>query len=78
MSPADSVVYWTEYIIRHKGAPHLRSHALNLTWYQYFLLDVIAVVLLIILSVSYTALKTLQLINKIIFKPSSKSKSKPD
>ncbi|XP_060851913.1 UDP-glucosyltransferase 2-like isoform X2 [Rhopalosiphum padi] len=78
MSPADSVVYWTEYIIRHKGAPHLRSHALNLTWYQYFLLDVIAVVLLIILSVFYTALKTLQLINKIIFKPSSKSKSKPD
>ncbi|XP_026817843.1 UDP-glucuronosyltransferase 2C1-like isoform X2 [Rhopalosiphum maidis] len=78
MSPADSVVYWTEYIIRHKGAPHLRSHALNLTWYQYFLLDVVAVVLLIIVSVFYTALKTLQMINKIIFKPSSKSKSKPD
>ncbi|KAL5244409.1 hypothetical protein ACI65C_011819 [Semiaphis heraclei] len=45
MSPAESVVYWTEYVIRHKGAPHLRSHALDLTWYQYFLLDVITVAL---------------------------------
>ena len=41
MTPAQSVVYWTEYVIRHKGAPHLKSHAVNLTWYQYFLLDVI-------------------------------------
>jgi len=32
MSPAESVVYWTEYVIRHKGAPHLKSHSLNLTW----------------------------------------------
>ncbi|XP_025198668.1 UDP-glucuronosyltransferase 2C1-like [Melanaphis sacchari] len=73
MSPAESVVYWTEYVLRHKGAPHLRSHAFNLTWYQYFSLDVIAIVLLIVLSFSYIGLKTLQLINKIIFKPSLKS-----
>ncbi|VVC25562.1 Hypothetical protein CINCED_3A018273 [Cinara cedri] len=39
MSPQQSVVYWTEYVIRHKGAPHLKSQALNLTWYQYLLLD---------------------------------------
>ncbi|XP_003247381.1 UDP-glucuronosyltransferase 2C1 isoform X2 [Acyrthosiphon pisum] len=78
MTPAESVVYWTEYVIRHKGAPHLRSHALNLTWYQYFLLDIIAVVLLVIVSVCYIAFKTLQLIKKLIFKLSSTSKSKPD
>jgi len=36
-------VYWTEYVIRHKGALHLRSAVLDLTWYQYFQLDVIAV-----------------------------------
>lgn len=78
MSPTESVVYWTEYVIRHKGAPDLKSYAFNLTWYQYFLLDVIAVVFLIILSVSYITLKTLRLVNKIIFKPLSKSKLKPD
>jgi glucuronosyltransferase len=39
-------VYWTEYVIRHNGAPHLRSAVLDLAWYQYFLLDVIAVLAL--------------------------------
>ncbi|XP_025194800.1 UDP-glucuronosyltransferase 1-7C-like [Melanaphis sacchari] len=42
MSPKSSVVYWTEYVLRHRGAPHLKSRALNLTWYQYYLLDVMA------------------------------------
>ncbi|VVC32403.1 UDP-glucuronosyl/UDP-glucosyltransferase [Cinara cedri] len=42
LSASESVVYWTEYVIRHKGAAHLKSQALNLTWYQYYLLDVIA------------------------------------
>ncbi|XP_069697456.1 UDP-glycosyltransferase UGT5-like [Periplaneta americana] len=43
LSPLDQAVFWTEYVIRHKGAPHLRSAALDLAWYQYFLLDVIVV-----------------------------------
>ncbi|KAJ9601569.1 hypothetical protein L9F63_000312, partial [Diploptera punctata] len=40
LTPMQQAVFWTEYIIRHKGAPHMRSAALDLTWYQYFLLDV--------------------------------------
>ncbi|XP_063232170.1 UDP-glycosyltransferase UGT5-like [Bacillus rossius redtenbacheri] len=40
MSPADTAVYWTEYVARHGGAPHLRSAAVDLAWYQYLLLDV--------------------------------------
>jgi glucuronosyltransferase len=43
----EQAVYWTEYVIRHKGAPHLRSAVLDLAWYQYFLLDVIAVLSLV-------------------------------
>lgn len=63
MSPQESVVYWTEYVIRHKGAAHLRSHAYSLNWYQYFLLDVFAVVIVIIclcLYVMYKIFKTLR------------------
>lgn len=60
MSPEQSVVYWTEYVIRHKGAHHVKSHGLNLAWYQYFLLDVIAVILIfisLILFISYRLVK---------------------
>ncbi|XP_049816613.1 UDP-glucosyltransferase 2-like [Schistocerca nitens] len=42
--PLEEAVYWVEYVIRHRGAPHLRSAALDLSWYQYLLLDVAAFV----------------------------------
>ncbi|XP_049946280.1 UDP-glycosyltransferase UGT5-like [Schistocerca serialis cubense] len=51
--PLDEAVYWTEYVIRHQGAPHLRSAALHLSWYQYLLLDVVAALLLVFLVVSF-------------------------
>jgi len=40
-------VYWTDYVIRHKGAPHWLSASQDLAWFQYFLLDVIAVLTLV-------------------------------
>lgn len=45
--PLDTAVYWTEYIIRYKGAPHLRSAAVDMPLYQYLLLDIIAFLLLV-------------------------------
>jgi glucuronosyltransferase len=53
MSPLDTAVYWTEYVIRHKGAPHLRGAARNLSWWQEALLDVYAVVALGLAAVLY-------------------------
>ncbi|XP_067012230.2 UDP-glucosyltransferase 2-like [Anabrus simplex] len=44
-TPMERAVYWVEYVIRHKGAPHLHSATLDLYWFQYFLLDVILVLL---------------------------------
>jgi glucuronosyltransferase len=44
-------VYWTEYVIQHKGVPHLLSAVLDLTWYEYLLLDIIAVLALAVGSV---------------------------
>ncbi|XP_063367359.1 UDP-glucosyltransferase 2-like [Cydia amplana] len=52
LSPLDTGVYWIEYVLRHKGAGHLRSPALDLHPAQLMLLDVIA------LSVALTILLT--------------------
>ncbi|CAH1731236.1 unnamed protein product [Aphis gossypii] len=68
MSQEKSVVYWTEYVIRHKGAQHLKSQALNLTWYQYFLLDVIALIVLFIFIFVLIVLKCLKFICKMYTK----------
>ena len=32
ISAKDLVAYWTEYVIRHQGAPHLRSPVLDMPW----------------------------------------------
>ncbi|XP_025207086.1 UDP-glucuronosyltransferase 2B37-like [Melanaphis sacchari] len=68
MTPQESVVYWTEYVIRHKGAPHLKSHALNLTWYQYLLLDVFVVVFTFVFLVTFLVYKVFKRIRKYTFK----------
>lgn len=62
LSPMDTAIFWTEYVIRHNGAPHLRSAAIDLAWYQYLLLDVIAVLFLAavaVLAVFYFIIKKL-------------------
>ncbi|XP_041969125.1 UDP-glucosyltransferase 2-like [Aricia agestis] len=51
--PLEAGVYWIEYVIRHKGAQHLRSPALDLSYTQYFLLDIIAISLVITYATIY-------------------------
>ncbi|ELV13011.1 UDP-glucuronosyltransferase 2A3 [Tupaia chinensis] len=40
MKPLDRAVFWIEFVMRHKGAKHLRSAAHDLTWFQYHSLDI--------------------------------------
>ncbi|XP_068259385.1 UDP-glucuronosyltransferase 2A2-like [Nyctibius grandis] len=42
LKPLDRAVFWIEFVMRHKGAKHLRPAAHHLTWYQYHCLDVLA------------------------------------
>ncbi|GBP21533.1 UDP-glucuronosyltransferase 2B15 [Eumeta japonica] len=42
-SPRQELVHWVEHVARTKGAPHLRSIALHVPWYQKIYLDLIAV-----------------------------------
>ncbi|KAL0860415.1 hypothetical protein ABMA27_009809 [Loxostege sticticalis] len=49
-TPLERAVWWTEYVIRHSGARHLRSPSANMPWYQYFELELVAYLLLGLLS----------------------------
>lgn len=79
MSPASLVVYWTEYVLRHKGAPHLTSYAMNLSWYQYYLLDVIALILVFVIVGIFVSYRILKFISKYFLSYSRKfTKSKSE
>lgn len=51
--PMDEAMFWIEYVAKFKGAKHLKSHAVNMSWFSYLLLDVIIVTLLGVLACIY-------------------------
>uniref|UniRef100_A0A8C0W471 glucuronosyltransferase n=1 Tax=Castor canadensis TaxID=51338 RepID=A0A8C0W471_CASCN len=57
LKPLDRAVFWTEFVMRHKGAKHLKPLAHNLTWYQYYSLDVIGFLLACVATVTFLVIK---------------------
>ncbi|XP_043762519.1 UDP-glucuronosyltransferase 2B4-like [Cervus elaphus] len=45
MKPLDRAIFWIEFVMRNRGAKHLRPAAHDLTWFQYHSLDVIGFLL---------------------------------
>ena len=41
MKPLDTALFWIEFVMRHKGAAHLRTESYKLPWYSYHSVDVI-------------------------------------
>ncbi|KAI5633116.1 UDP-glucoronosyl and UDP-glucosyl transferase domain-containing protein [Phthorimaea operculella] len=46
MSGLQRAVWWTEHVLRHGGARHLRAPAANISWGQYLELEIVSIVLL--------------------------------
>ncbi|KAK9542470.1 hypothetical protein VZT92_000330 [Zoarces viviparus] len=41
MKPLDTALFWIEFVMRHKGAAHLRTESYRMPWYSYHSVDVI-------------------------------------
>ena len=48
-TPLERAVYWTEFVMRHKGAKHLRLGSRYLAPYQRAMIDVYCVIAAVIL-----------------------------
>ncbi|KAM9440730.1 UDP-glucuronosyltransferase 2C1-like isoform 3-T3 [Clarias gariepinus] len=68
MKPLDQAVFWIEFVMRNKGAKHLRVEAHNLTWYQYHCLDVVAFLLSITALIVFIFVKTCSWLFRKCFK----------
>ena len=47
MGPKDRAVYWTEHVLKF-GGQHLHSYGLDMPWYEYLMLDILAFLLLML------------------------------
>ncbi|XP_068831341.1 UDP-glucuronosyltransferase 2C1-like isoform X1 [Capricornis sumatraensis] len=57
VKPLDRAVFWVEFVMRHKGAKHLRPAFHDLTWYQHHSLDVIGFLLACVATVVFLVTK---------------------
>nr|XP_023027752.1 UDP-glucuronosyltransferase 2B1-like [Leptinotarsa decemlineata] len=51
MPPLEEAVFWIDYVIRYRGAPHLKSAASELEWYQRYLIDILSFVSLCLIAI---------------------------
>ncbi|XP_035806764.2 UDP-glucuronosyltransferase 2A1-like [Amphiprion ocellaris] len=40
ITPMDNALFWIEFVMRHKGAAHLKPASLRMSWYSYHSVDV--------------------------------------
>ncbi|XP_075230316.1 UDP-glucosyltransferase 2-like [Lycorma delicatula] len=73
MKNEETLTWWVEYVIRHKGAPHLRPAVQDLYWFQYTLLDIIAFILLLFFVFIYLIYF---IVKKLLFSIRNKTKIK--
>ncbi|KAK9892162.1 hypothetical protein WA026_018364 [Henosepilachna vigintioctopunctata] len=57
-SGLDTIMWWCDYVMRHKGAKHLKSPGAEISFYEYYLLDVLAL-FLVAFFVLFKAVKLL-------------------
>lgn len=73
--PLETAIWWIEYVIKYKGAPHLQSPAKNLPWFRYLQLDIVFVIFGILYMI-YDLIK--QQFDKAVAKPSEAKKDKSE
>ncbi|XP_073959121.1 UDP-glucosyltransferase 2-like [Choristoneura fumiferana] len=74
--PGKELVHWVEHVVRTGGAPHLRSPALMLPWYQKMYLDLFVVVLVVIYTLKLIIKKLFSLVKSLFKKNVTANKRK--
>lgn len=64
LTARQSVLYWTEYVLRHHGAPHLQSPVLHMDFISAYNLDVYTLIVAVLITVLLTNFLILSFIYK--------------
>lgn len=76
MDPKQTVVYWTEHVIRQGGASYLQVEAHNMSYIEFHLIDVYAFLFAASLILFYIFCKIIKHFIKKLFKKSTSTKQK--
>uniref|UniRef100_A0A3B3WV47 UDP-glucuronosyltransferase n=1 Tax=Poecilia mexicana TaxID=48701 RepID=A0A3B3WV47_9TELE len=74
MKPLDRAMFWIEFVMRHKGAAHLRTESYKMSMIQYHSVDVLAFLLVIILLLLTVLISVVKCLWRRVFHPSKAKK----
>lgn len=66
--PLETAIYWVKYVARHKGAPHMRSIAIDMPFYVYYNLDCWAFLIALCAFMVYICIKMFQIFYRFLKK----------
>jgi len=69
----ERAIYWTEYVIRHRGAEHLKTADRHLNLFQYWMLDVFLVLFTIVMAATYLIVKSCKITYRVFLQGKSKT-----
>lgn len=75
LPPLETALFWIEYVMRHKGAPHLRTESFKMPWYSYYSVDVLC---FLVAAVLFLTAFTVGLMRCLCLRVCSKRKSKQE
>lgn len=76
MTPLETGMHWVKHVAKNKGAPHLKSVAVELSFYQLYNLDVWAFILCAIGLGVFVLIKMINYLLSIVFNSNSGEKLK--
>uniref|UniRef100_A0A8C1R7C8 UDP-glucuronosyltransferase 2B31-like n=1 Tax=Cyprinus carpio TaxID=7962 RepID=A0A8C1R7C8_CYPCA len=60
LNPLDSAIFWIEFVMRHRGAAHLRTDSYKMPWYSYHSVDVVVFLVSIVSLTVYIVFKVIR------------------
>lgn len=75
MTGIEKAVWWTEYLLRHKNTVYLKSPAADIKWWEYFMLDILALVLTVATILIYVTVKLYNVLCSLVFRSGMKFKT---
>ncbi|KAM9743283.1 UDP-glucuronosyltransferase 2B31-like [Menidia menidia] len=67
MKPLDRAMFWIEFVMRHKGAAHLRTESYKMSTIQYYSIDVVAFLLAVVFTILTVLIYTVKCLCRRVF-----------
>ncbi len=68
MKPLDRAVFWIEFVMRNRGAPHLRAQSFRMSWIEYHSIDVILTLLATLLIFAFVTAYIMRYFCMVLFR----------